>query len=65
VAGSGLTGGTYLAAAGGTNPFTTPFTTTGLVTGPGGTPVPEPTSIFLLGTVSLFIIRTVKKKAIL
>lgn len=39
VGGSGMVNGTFLAAAGGTNPFTTPFTTTGLVQGAttGGT----------------------------
>lgn len=53
VGGSGLTAGTFLAAAGGTNPFTTPFTMAGLVKGPGVPQVPEPTSIVLLATVGL------------
>lgn len=43
VGGSGLAAGTFLAASGGSHPFSTPFTTTGLTT-------PEPASLFLLGT---------------
>jgi hypothetical protein len=65
VGGSGLTQGTYLAASAGngTGGFSTPFTTTGLV-GPGGrSAVPEPSSIILLGTVSLGICTAIKKKA--
>lgn len=54
VGGSGLPLGTFLAAAGGTNPFTTPFTTTGLVDA-GPTSVPEPTSILLLATLGLLL----------
>lgn len=55
VGGSGLTPGTYLAAAGGTNPFTTPFTTAGLVDGPTDA-VPEPASVLLLGTIALLVL---------
>ena len=67
VGGSGLVKGTFLAASGvqakGGEPFSTPFTTTGLV-GPGGRSlVPEPSSIILLGTVSLGICTAIKKKA--
>jgi len=45
VGGGGLVAGTFLAASGGSNPFSTPFTTTGLV----GGPVPEPSSLSMLG----------------
>jgi hypothetical protein len=70
VGGAGLVNGTFLAASGvqakGGEAFSTPYTTTGLVGGPGGTghqssPVPEPVSIVLLGTVSLFVLRGAKK----
>jgi hypothetical protein len=54
VGGSGLPDGTFLAAAGGTNPFTTPFTVTGLIDAPPAA-VPEPSSILLLATLSLAI----------
>jgi hypothetical protein len=50
-----LVNGTYLAAAGGTNPFSTPFATTGLVHNP------EPVSILLLGTLAAIVFW--KKKA--
>lgn len=74
VGGTGLPAGTFLAAAGGSNPFTTPFTTTGLVNGPGctpstcggggsGGPVPEPFSITLLATVCAFVGYGYRKKA--
>jgi hypothetical protein len=46
--GAGLSTGTFLAASGGSNPFSTPFTTTGLVGGPS-VPAPEPGSFMLLG----------------
>ena len=73
VGGSGLPSGTFLAASGGSNPFSTPFTTTGLVNGPGctpgtcsggggGTPVPEPSAIVLLGSVFLFAGSILRKK---
>ena len=53
VSGAGLSAGTYLAASGGSNPFSTPFTTTGLV---GGTvPTPEPSSLSILGAGLLAI----------
>ena len=48
VSGAGLSTGTFLAASGGSNPFSTPFTTTGLVGGPS-VPAPEPSSFMLLG----------------
>jgi MYXO-CTERM domain-containing protein len=48
VTGSGLSAGTFLAASGGSNPFSTPFTTTGLVNGPT-VPAPEPSSMTMLG----------------
>ena len=47
VAGLGLIGGTYLAASGGSNPFSTPFTTTGLACCTDR--VPEPGTLLLLG----------------
>jgi hypothetical protein len=66
VGGSGLVNGTYLAASGGSHKFSTPYTVTGLVNGPGGNgngqgQVPEPSSIILLGTVSLFVLSGAKK----
>ena len=65
VGGSGLPKGTFLAASAGngTGGFSTPFTTTGLVNVPGGGTVPEPSSIILLGTVSLGICTVIRKKA--
>ncbi len=48
-----LPNGTFLAASGGSNPFSTPFTTTGLVDAP--TSVPEPTSVLLLATMGLIL----------
>jgi len=57
---SGLTNGTFLAADGGSPDFSTPFTVTGLVNGPGctdcgqGNQVPEPSQIgFLAGGAAL------------
>lgn len=47
VGGSGLVGGTFLAAAGGSNEFSTPFTTTGLATPDGGM------TLMLLGSALL------------
>jgi hypothetical protein len=62
IGGSGLLAGTFLAADGGTNPFTTPFTMAGLVNGPGCTDctvttqdvVPEPATLALLGSGLVF-----------
>jgi hypothetical protein len=48
VGGTGLSAGTFLAASGGSQPFSTPFTTTGLVNGPT-VPTPEPGSLTFLG----------------
>jgi len=48
VGGAGLAAGTFLAASGGSNPFSTPFTVTGLVNGPT-VPAPEPGTLSLLG----------------
>jgi len=48
VGGSGLSAGTFLAASGGSNPFSTPYTTAGLVNGPT-VPTPEPSSLTILG----------------
>jgi hypothetical protein len=62
VGGSGLVAGTFLAAAGGTNPFTTPFTITGLVHGPNVPQVPEPGSIVLLATVGLIVGSVYRKR---
>ncbi len=59
--GGSLAAGTFLAAAGGSNPFSTPYTTVGLVNGPPGN-VPEPTTIVLLGTVSAFVLNAFRKK---
>ena len=73
VGGGGLTNGTFLAASGvqasGGEKFSTPYTTTGLVGGPGGPgegnspAIPEPVSIVLLGTVILFVLSGAKKAA--
>ena len=54
VGGTGLSAGTFLAASGGSNPFSTPFTTTGLVGGPS-IPSPEPSSLMILGAGLLAI----------
>ena len=48
VGGSGLAAGTFLAGYGGSQPFTTPYTTAGLVNGPT-VPTPEPSSSKMLG----------------
>jgi len=48
VGGSGLLAGTFLAGYGGSQPFSTPYTTAGLVNGPT-VPTPEPSSFMLLG----------------
>lgn len=48
VGGTGLNSGTFLAASGGSNPFSTPFTVTGLVGG-STVPTPEPSSLVILG----------------
>jgi hypothetical protein len=73
--GSALPAGTFLAGSGGSHPFSTPFTTTGLVDGPGctgtngctagpgsGPSVPEPTSIALLGSVCLLVTSKFRKR---
>jgi hypothetical protein len=76
VAGSGLVGGTYLAASGGSPPFSTPFTTTGLAytstssssssqgSPESGPEVPEPNSIVLLGTALLAAGTVLRKKLV-
>lgn len=48
VGGSGLSAGTFLAGFGGSQPFSTPYTTAGLVNGPT-VPTPEPSSLLILG----------------
>lgn len=48
VGGSGLAAGTFLAGFGGSQPFSTPYTTAGLVNGPT-VPTPEPSSLLILG----------------
>lgn len=72
---NGLPAGTFLAASGGTNQgFGTPFTTAGLVDGPGCngangctagpfSTTPEPMSILLLGTVSFLAMVAFRKKS--
>jgi hypothetical protein len=63
VSGAGLSAGTYLAASGGSNPFSTPFTTTGLV---GGTIVqtPEPGSLAMLGIGLLGLASLVSRRSL-
>jgi hypothetical protein len=48
VGGTGLAAGTFLAGFGGSQPFSTPYTTAGLVSGPN-VPTPEPSSMTMLG----------------
>ncbi len=48
IGGTGLSAGTFLAASGGSNPFSTPFTVTGLVGGPT-VPTPESSTLTILG----------------
>jgi hypothetical protein len=54
-------GGTTTLCSNNPNPFTNPFTQSGITTG-GGNQVPEPSSILLLGTVSLILARIGRKK---
>jgi hypothetical protein len=62
VTGGGLSAGTYLAASGGSNPFSTPFTTTGLV---GGTvQAPEPSSFAMLGFGLLGLAALVSRRSL-
>lgn len=65
VGGSALPAGTFLAASGGSNPFSTTITVAGLVDGPGympeleadASPVSEPASGALLCALSLFALK--------
>jgi hypothetical protein len=66
---SNLENGTVLAAIQGKN-FQTPYTQAGEISTPGnpnggpfGNPVPEPTSIVLLGTVGFLALRAFRKKS--
>lgn len=63
VGGSGLSTGTFLAASGGSNPFSTPFTTTGLVNGPS-VPTPEPSSVVMLGIGLLGLAALVSRRSL-
>jgi len=58
VGGPGLPAGTFLAASGGSNPFSTPFTVTGLVGGPTvHTPEPGTLLSLVLGLVVFVLLR--------
>ena len=70
-----LPAGTFLFGAAGSNNDSTPITTAGLVDGPGctgtngctagpggGPTVPEPTSIILMGTLSLLVVTGIRKR---
>jgi hypothetical protein len=64
VGGGGLSAGTFLAASGGSNPFSTPYTTAGLVNGPN-VPTPEPGSVTFLGVGLLGLVALLTGRRVL